>query len=157
MSLPLLSTVHVNANCSDLARSLAFYRDLIGLTALSHTQPVPQDGRGFWLPGRVRWDAHLLHDERGQAGPALDLLEWQEPRPIGRPARTANQLGLYRLCIAHPDLGALHARLSAAGVRTATEPVTERCRPETVRPSFPEPPRKPRATAASSSRGGIVR
>ena len=122
MALPLLSTVHVNANCSDLARSLAFYRDLVGLAPLSHTKPVPQDGRGFGLAGRVQWDAHLLHDERGVAGPAVDLLEWQEPRPIGRPASAPNQLGLYRLCLAHPDLDALYARLRAAGVRTASAP-----------------------------------
>jgi catechol 2,3-dioxygenase-like lactoylglutathione lyase family enzyme len=122
MSLPLLSTVHVNANCSDLARSLAFYRDLVGLAPLSHTKPVPQDGRGFGLAGRVQWDAHLLHDDRGVAGPAVDLLEWQEPRPIGHPASAPNQLGLYRMCLAHPDLDALYARLRAAGVRTAAAP-----------------------------------
>jgi glyoxylase I family protein len=122
MALPLLSTVHVNANCSDLARSLAFYRDLVGLSPLSHTKPVPQDGRGFGLPGRVQWDAHLLHDERGVAGPAVDLLEWREPRPTGRPAGAANQLGLYRMCLSHPEVDALHARLSAAGVRTASAP-----------------------------------
>jgi glyoxylase I family protein len=123
MALPIVSTVHVNANCSDLARSLAFYRDLVGLAPLSHTKPVPQDGSGFGLPGRVQWDAHLLHDERGLAGPAIDLLEWQQPRPTGRPPRAANQLGFYRLCLAHPDLDALHARFTAAGVRTASEPV----------------------------------
>jgi len=122
MALPLLSTVHVNANCSDLARSLAFYRDLVGLTPLSHTKPVPQDGRGFGLAGRVQWDAHLLHDERGVAGPAVDLLEWQEPRATGSPAGAPNELGLYRLCLAHPDLDALHARLRAGGVRTASAP-----------------------------------
>jgi catechol 2,3-dioxygenase-like lactoylglutathione lyase family enzyme len=123
MALPLLSTVHVNANCSDLARSLAFYRDLVGLTPLSHTKAMPQDGAGFGLPGRVQWDAHLLHDERGMAGPAVDLLEWQQPRPVGRPPAAANTLGFYRLCLSHSDLDALHARLTAAGVRTATEPV----------------------------------
>jgi catechol 2,3-dioxygenase-like lactoylglutathione lyase family enzyme len=122
MSLPLLSTVHVNANCSDLARSLAFYRDLVGLTPLSHTKPVPQEGRGFGLTGRVQWDAHLLHDERGVAGPAVDLLEWQTPRPIGSPAVAPNQLGLYRLCLSHPDVEALHARMLAAGARTASPP-----------------------------------
>ncbi len=126
MALPLVSTVHVNANCSDLARSLAFYRDLVGLAPLSHTKAMPQDGAGFGLPGRVQWDAHLLHDERGQLGPAIDLLEWQQPPPTGRPPRAANQLGLYRLCLAHPDLDALHARFTAAGVRTASEPVEMR-------------------------------
>src|SRR5258705_13705347 len=122
MALPLLSTVHVNANCSDLARSLAFYRDLVGLAPLSHTKPVPQDGGGFGLTGRVQWDAHLLHDERGLTGPAVDLLEWQTPRPTGRPAAAANQLGLYRMCLSHPDVDALYARLVGAGVRTASAP-----------------------------------
>ena len=123
MALALRSTVHVNANCSDLGRSLAFYRDRVGLTPLSHTRPVPQDGAGFGLPGRVAWDAHLLHDDRGVAGPAIDLLEWQSPRPVGRPADAANQLGLYRTCLTHPDLDALHTALSSAGVPTRTPPV----------------------------------
>ncbi len=123
MALAPVSTVHVNANCSDLARSLAFWRDAVGLEPLSHTRPPPQDGRGFGLPGRVRWDAHLLHDARGVAGPAVDLLEWLEPPPCGRPAEAANRLGPYRVCLAHPDLDALHARLAGAGVRCASPPV----------------------------------
>jgi catechol 2,3-dioxygenase-like lactoylglutathione lyase family enzyme len=90
MALPLLSTVHVNANCSDLARSLAFYRDLVGLQPLSHTKPVPQDGAGFGLEGRVQWDAHLLHDERGVAGPAIDLLEWHPAAAAAWPSRSSS-------------------------------------------------------------------
>jgi catechol 2,3-dioxygenase-like lactoylglutathione lyase family enzyme len=123
VALALRSTVHVNANCSDLARSLTFYRDRVGLEPLSHTKPVPQDGAGFGLAGRVAWDAHLLHDDRGVAGPAIDLLEWQSPPPTGRPAGRANQLGLYRTCFTHPDLDALHAALAAGGVVTRTPPV----------------------------------
>ncbi len=42
MALALLSVVHVNVNCSELDRSLAFYRDLVGLTPVSHTHPPPQ-------------------------------------------------------------------------------------------------------------------
>jgi catechol 2,3-dioxygenase-like lactoylglutathione lyase family enzyme len=122
VALPLLSTVHVNANCSDLARSLAFYRDLVGLTPLSHTRPVPQDGAGFGLDGRVQWDAHLLYADRGVAGPAIDLLEWQQPRPVGRPATNANQLGLYRTCLSHPDLDALAAGFASARVAMSAAP-----------------------------------
>ena len=109
MSLSLLSVMHVNVNCSDLERSLVFYRDRVGLVPQSHTNPMPQDGTGFGLPGRVIWDANLLHDDRGFASPAVDLLEWKEPPAIGEPARAANQLGFVRLCLAHPDLDALHA------------------------------------------------
>jgi catechol 2,3-dioxygenase-like lactoylglutathione lyase family enzyme len=118
MSLDLQSVMHVNVNCSNLERSLRFYRDLVGLTPQSHTKPQPQDGAGFGLPGQVVWDAYLLHDDRGLAGPALDLLEWQRPKPVGRPHPEANHLGFMRLCLAHEDLEGLRARLSEAGVRT---------------------------------------
>ncbi|MBW2420233.1 MAG: VOC family protein [Deltaproteobacteria bacterium] len=122
MPVPLLSVMHVNVNCSKLERSLAFYRDRVGLSPLTHTNPVPQKGEGFGLEGEVQWDAHLLHDARGFAGPAVDLLEWKRPGPTGRPYADANHLGYFRLCFTHPDLAALHARLSAAGVACRSEP-----------------------------------
>ena len=123
MALELLAVTHINVNCSDLERSMRFYRDLVGLTPQSHTRPEPQEGAGFGLPGRVVWDAYLLHDDRGQAGAAVDLLEWQEPKPVGRPHPEANHLGFMRICLAAEDLDALHARLEAEGVRTRSAPV----------------------------------
>jgi glyoxylase I family protein len=122
MSVSLLSVMHVNVNCSDLARSKRFYEEHVGLAALSHTKPAPQDGAGFGLAGRVQWDAHLLHDARGFAGPAVDLLEWKTPPPVGRPYAEANHLGLYRLCFAVPDAAKKHAALAAAGVPCLSPP-----------------------------------
>ena len=122
MALPVLGVVHVNVNCTDLSRSLAFYRDLVGLAPLTHTNPLPQDGTGFGLPGRVQWDAHLLHDERGRLGPALDLLEWKAPRPVGKPHAEANALGMFRLCLSVPDLDATYARFVAAAVPCLSPP-----------------------------------
>jgi catechol 2,3-dioxygenase-like lactoylglutathione lyase family enzyme len=124
MPLPLLSMMHVNVNCSDLGRSVAFYRDRLGLTPLAHTKPVPQDGLGFGLEGQVQWDAHLLHDARGYGGPAVDLLEWKQPAPVGRPPAKANHLGFFRLCFTHPDVTALHAELEAAGVSLLAAPAS---------------------------------
>ncbi len=123
MALNPTSVVHVNVNCSDLERSLRFYRDTLGLVPQSHTNPLPQRGAGFGLAGEVVWDAHLLHDDRGLAGPAIDLLEWQQPTPVGRPAREANQLGFFRLCLTAPDLEALHGRLRAQGIDCRSGPV----------------------------------
>jgi len=123
MTLPIQGVVHVNANCRDLERSLRFYRDLVGLSPLTHTNPTPQDGTGFGMPGRVRWDAWLLHDSRGIAAPGVDLLEWKEPAPCGRPYALANHLGMFRLCLTAPDLDAMHARLLAAGVPCLSAPV----------------------------------
>jgi catechol 2,3-dioxygenase-like lactoylglutathione lyase family enzyme len=107
---------HVNVNCSDLDRSLAFYRDRLGLRASTRTRPeVPQDGAAFRLDA-AQWDAWILHDDRGfGAGLVVDLLEWQVPRPTGAP-NTAADLGLNRLGLYVADLEGLYARLAADGV-----------------------------------------
>ena len=124
MALDLKSVAHVNVNCSNLERSLHFYRDLVGLKATTHTRPQPQEGAGFGLPGKVVWDAHMLQDGSHAFGPAIDLLEWKTPKPIGRPHPEANHLGFMRLCLGHGDLDALHARLEAAGVPIRSAPVS---------------------------------
>ena len=124
MALDLQAVTHINVNCSDLERSMAFYRDLVGLAPQSHTKPHPQEGAGFGLPGQVVWDAYLLHDDRGHAGPAIDLLEWHAPRPVGRPHPEANHLGFMRVCLAHDDLDGLHAKLTKAGIRTRSAVVS---------------------------------
>lgn len=123
MALDLLAVTHVNVNCSNLERSMRFYRDLVGLVPQSHTRPHPQEGSGFGLPGQVVWDAYLLHDDRAQAGPAIDLLEWKQPKPVGEPHPEANHLGFMRVCLAAENLDALHATLVAAGVPTRSAPV----------------------------------
>jgi len=113
MALDFISVVHVNVNCAQLARSLGFYRDALGLVPLSHTNPVPQDGAGFGLTGRVQWDAWIIHDDRGQTAQGIDLLEWKQPAPVGHPA-AANELGFSHLLFGARNASALHARLCAA-------------------------------------------
>jgi catechol 2,3-dioxygenase-like lactoylglutathione lyase family enzyme len=122
MAIPIQRVVHVNVNCSDLERSLGFYRDFVGLTPMSHTRPVPQDGAGFGLEGEVQWDAHLLHDARGILAPAIDLLEWKRPRPTGRPYLAANHLGMFRVCLLVPDVDDVYARALQRGVPCESPP-----------------------------------
>jgi catechol 2,3-dioxygenase-like lactoylglutathione lyase family enzyme len=72
---------HVNVNCTDLDGALAFYRDTAGLQPLTRTTPTaPQPGGAFGL-AEVQWDAWILTGAGGLEGVALDLLEWQVPRP----------------------------------------------------------------------------
>jgi catechol 2,3-dioxygenase-like lactoylglutathione lyase family enzyme len=121
MALDFVSVVHANVNCSRLERSLAFYRDALGLAPLSHTHPLPQEGAGFGLPGRVQWDAWILHDARGPNAPGIDLLEWKLPVPVGQPA-AANELGFSRLLLGVRDSSGLHAQLTAASAAPLTGP-----------------------------------
>ena len=87
MALPLQAVTHVNVNCSNLERSLKFYRDLVGLEPQSHTRPAPQAGEGFGLEGQVVWDAYLLHDDRAPGGPAAICSSGRRPAPSVAPTR----------------------------------------------------------------------
>jgi len=118
-SVPVTRVAHCNLNCSSLDRSLAFYRDVIGLQANTHTAPEPQRAGGFPLPPgttTAQWDAWILHEAgAGHTSPALDLLQWLQPLPYGRPSPAANHLGLNRLRYAVPDVGQLHERFVGGG------------------------------------------
>lgn len=130
MAISIERVMHVNVNCSNLERSLAFYRDVVGLDAASHTNPVPQDGAGFGMPGQVQWDAHILQDLRGFAGPGIDLLEWKQPGPSGHPPAEPNHLGFFRVCLLVPDIDEVHQRAVSAGVRCESAPVEVPIDPE---------------------------
>jgi catechol 2,3-dioxygenase-like lactoylglutathione lyase family enzyme len=92
--------VHLNVNCTDLARSLAFYRDEVGLTAHTRTAPpAPQPGGAFGLVS-AQWDAWMMGGPAGFAATVVDLLEWKEPLPAPRPAGPT--LGFRRLRVSAP-------------------------------------------------------
>jgi catechol 2,3-dioxygenase-like lactoylglutathione lyase family enzyme len=114
---------HLNVNCSQLDRSLAFYRDLVGLTPTTRTAPdETQPGGAFGLD-RVQWDAWMLLGDAGYASPVLDLLEWKVPRPAAAAVTDPTATGFNRLCITTPDLAALHEKLVDAGADVWNEPV----------------------------------
>jgi catechol 2,3-dioxygenase-like lactoylglutathione lyase family enzyme len=77
---------HVNANCSDLGRSLAFYAERLGLRTTVRTTVAPQPCAALGLDVGA-WDAWILAGAPAHGeGAVLDLLEWQTPTPVGRPA-----------------------------------------------------------------------
>lgn len=92
-----LRIAHTNVNCSDLDRSMAFYRDVIGLQAHTRTTPEsPQAGAAFGLD-LVQWDAWMMGGDTGFDAPMLDLLEWQVPRPAGTPPADPTTPGFARV------------------------------------------------------------
>jgi catechol 2,3-dioxygenase-like lactoylglutathione lyase family enzyme len=95
---------HVNVNCSELRRSVAFYRDEIGLSPSARTRPVaPQPGAAFGLD-TAQWDAFMMTCSQGVSGPVVDLLEWKIPPPTGRPHESTVALGLSRLLVTSPTV-----------------------------------------------------
>ncbi len=93
--------VHVNLNCTDLSRSMAFYRDEMGLRTISRTSPTePQDGAAFGLAA-AQWDAWMMGGPGGFAAPVIDLLQWIVPAPLPRPGPST--AGFRSLHIGSPE------------------------------------------------------
>jgi catechol 2,3-dioxygenase-like lactoylglutathione lyase family enzyme len=110
---------HVSVTCADLDRSIAFYRDVLGLPLLGRGDAdEPELSVLTGLPGtRLRW-AEL--DLGG--GRVLELVEYLHPR--GRELRpSVHDAGAGHLALAVEDIEAAYARLVAAGARVRSAPV----------------------------------
>jgi catechol 2,3-dioxygenase-like lactoylglutathione lyase family enzyme len=93
---------HVNANCSDLDRSLEFYTSRLGLRPTVRTTVESQPCGALGLDVGA-WDAWMLGGTRPHGeGALVDLLQWMTPAPVGRPAASGD-LGYTTLVIESPD------------------------------------------------------
>lgn len=110
---------HVSVTCADLDRSVAFYRDVLGLRLLGRgSAEEPELSVLTGLAGtRLRW-AEL--DLGG--GQVLELVEYLHPRG-GRLEPSVHEAGSGHLALAVEDIDAAYARLLAAGARVRSEPV----------------------------------
>ena len=112
---------HVNSNCTDLMRSLAFY-EAVGLQAVTRTVPSrPQPGAAFGLEA-VAWDAWMLQGDCGYDGLSLDLLQWTVPPPTGQAPSTSWEPGFSRLVLGVPDLDQVLQAVVAHGGRVLAGP-----------------------------------
>jgi catechol 2,3-dioxygenase-like lactoylglutathione lyase family enzyme len=110
---------HAALSVSNLEKSIAFYRDLLGLELVR----VIEGGTGarlgdiVGLPGCVARIAHLT-SEKGM----LELFEYKSPR--GAPvARTQADLGFSHVGFATSDIHGEYARLRGQGVKFVNEPI----------------------------------
>ncbi len=122
-TVPSTQSVHVNVNCSDLERSLAWYTGNLGFEVTGHSAPGPEPGTPFGFDGECEWEAYFL-SLPGQHGVfTIDLLQWRHPAPVGTPYATANNLGIYRMAMMVDDIHACYETLAANGVSCSGPPV----------------------------------
>lgn len=114
---------HLGLTVADLDRSIAFYRDLLGMTLVRR---------------RPRVDNQYVALQTGYPGVVLDVASFrvspesrqsleivQYLNQSGPPAETAtNRPGNSHLCLTVDDLRTCYADLKAKGVRFKSEPVT---------------------------------
>ncbi|MGZ4272643.1 MAG: VOC family protein [Solirubrobacteraceae bacterium] len=114
---------HTGYTVSDLDRSVAFYRDLIGMEVIAE-----QEKRGGYLAEIVGYpDAHvrMAHMRVPGSGHVVELFEYLAPEGA-RPDRIEpRDVGTAHLCFVVEDLPAAHRRLVDAGVETFVSPPVE--------------------------------
>ena len=90
--MPVAGIYHTGLSVSDLDRSIAFYRDLLGLELVAQwdsSQPYLRTVVGF-PDGELRIALLRLPGEAGAAGHHLELLEYRVPRGARGDPRTCN-------------------------------------------------------------------
>ena len=108
--------------CRDLARSVAWYERVLGLTVTARESGATAPGASFGAVGEARWDAAVLELPQRPAHYALRLEQWHAPALAERPRAVANQLGPFRVAFLVDDAQAWHAELARRGVACTAPP-----------------------------------
>jgi lactoylglutathione lyase len=114
------SLLHTGLTVRDLDRSLAFYRDTLGMELV-----FAQEKEGGYLADIVGYAgahvrmAHLAFPDDSHR---IELFEYLEPTPRGE-AGEPRDVGITHICLLVDDVEALHRRLTEAGVDFYSAPV----------------------------------
>ena len=112
---------HTGLQVADLARSVAFYRDILGFEEVFAWNPrAPYIGE---LVGYPEVDLHAAILRPPDSEVFLELLEYRNVERTAVDTRTANP-GTAHIAFFVDDLDALFADLQARGVPSVSAPVT---------------------------------
>ncbi len=113
---------HLNIVVADMARSLAFYTEVLGFVKTKEAQLT-----GEWIErivGLKGVQAHAVFIELPDGGPRIELLRYAAPAGGAFPESSrANTLGLRHFALRVTDIAAVVAKLHAAGIEVFSEPV----------------------------------
>ena len=119
--------LHVNIVCTDIERSLKFYRDILGAKVVvpdlqGDESPVP--GKIFGFKGAATFRGCLLAFGGSKSSPAtfIDLLQWIKPPAKGKPYASVLHVGIPRICLGVDDIDKTYEDLKAKGVQFISPP-----------------------------------
>ncbi len=117
----ILGIDHLNIVVADMARSLAFYCDVLGFakTKEAHLE-------GEWIEkivGLRGVKAHAVFIVSPGGEPRIELLHYHSPTGVALPENSrANTLGLRHFALRTDDIAGMTAKLRAAGIEVWGEP-----------------------------------
>lgn len=123
--MKLTEVFHTGLTVSDLGRSVAFYRDVLGLELVAQwdsEQPYLRTIVGFPDAALSIALLRLPGAAGGRSGHHIELLEYRAPRGERTDRRTCNP-GNVHVSFVVDDLDAAYRELSARGVRFKSAPV----------------------------------
>ena len=116
----MAALAHTGFTVRDLDRSLAFYRDLLGMEVA-----FEQEQRGGYLAAIVGYPgAHvrMAHLAFPGGGHRIELFQYVEPAPRGE-ASEPRDVGITHVCLAVDDIDAVFGRVVEACATAVSDPV----------------------------------
>ena len=119
----ITSIYHININCTNFERSLAFYKMLGFKEVVDFGEGTGPQMDGLKIPG-ARGRAKLLQLGDDPRSCHIDLIEWTDPKTEGRPYERLTHTGIARVCLYSKDIWKDYEELKSKGVEFYTEPTT---------------------------------
>ena len=116
----MAALAHTGFTVRDLDRSLAFYRDVLGMEVV-----FEQEKQGGYLAAIVGYPgAHvrMAHLAFPGGGHRIELFQYVEPAPRGEP-NEPRDVGITHVCLAVDDIDAVFGRVVEAGAAAVSDPV----------------------------------
>lgn len=115
-----MKLLHTGIVVRDRGTSIAFYRDVVGLTLLRELER-----RGPDIDQVVGYEQTHLRSALLDLGDgnALELIQYVNPPPSERPTEERNVLGAGHFAIQVADIRAVYDRLAAGGAKVMNPPV----------------------------------
>ena len=118
--MAVIGAHHTCFSVADISRSLAFYRDLLGLTVVSERPAVTS----AYFRSIIAYPNAVVYAVLLQIPGTthlLELLEYKEPRGVPQDVSRQNP-GAAHVCFIVDDVKAMYNRLTRAGVEAISPP-----------------------------------
>src|SRR5581483_6280688 len=120
-ALRATQVLHCNLNVTELTSASALYERALGLEVRMRSESVDGDSTPLGIDGPTHSIAWFLYDHRGgHVSPAVELVEWIEPRTTGAAYADPTAVGMQSLIFATPSPAECRAALLDAGATDAS-------------------------------------